>query len=137
MRTPVAVAGEVGAECVAMAAEAMVVCEAAAEVVTMVVVEVVTTAGGRHYGGGGRHYGGGSRHYGGGSRHYGGGKHSSGKHHGHGHGHRYYRSGHGYGYWRGGVWITTGIIGYGAYAGSYCSRLYHYDYSRWLYECQY
>ena len=44
MRTPVAVAGEVGAECVAMAAEAIMVCEAAAEVVTMVVVEVVTTA---------------------------------------------------------------------------------------------
>ena len=54
----------------------------------------------------------------------------------HGHGHRYYRSGHGYGYWRGGVWITTGIIGYGAYAGSYCSQLYYYDYYRWLYECQ-
>ena len=67
-------------------------------------------------------------------KHYGGGKHSSAKHHGHGHGHRYYRSGHGYGYWRGGVWIATGIIGYGA--GSYCSRLYYYDYSRWLYECQ-
>ena len=65
-------------------------------------------------------------------RHYGGGKHSSAKHHGHGH--RYYRSGHGYGYWRGGVWITTGFIGYGA--GSYCSRLYYYDYGRWLYECQ-
>ena len=138
MRTPVAVAGEVGAECVAMAAEAIMVCEAAAEVVTMVVVEVVTTAVviavvaimERSLMAESS-----SRHYGGGSRHYGGGKHSSGN--GHGHGHRYYRSGHGYGYWRGGVWITTGIIGYGAYAGSYCSRLYYYDYSRWLYECQY
>ena len=87
-------------------------------------------------GGGGRHYGGyrGGRHYGGGGKHYGGGKHHSGKHKGHG-GHGYYRHGHGYGYWRGGVWIATGIIGYGA--GSYCSRLYYYDYYRWLYECQY
>jgi hypothetical protein len=85
--------------------------------------------GGRHYGGGGgRHYGGGYR----GGRHYGGGKHYSGKHYGHGH--NYYRRGHGYGYWRGGVWIATGIVGYGA--GSYCSRLYYYNYNRWLYECQ-
>ena len=85
--------------------------------------------GGRHYGGGGgRHYGGGNR----GGRHYGGGKHYSGKHYSHGR--NYYRRGHGYGYWRGGVWIATGIVGYGA--GSYCSRLYHYNYNRWLYECQ-
>ena len=91
--------------------------------------------GGRHYGGGGgRHYGGGGgRHYGGGyggGRHYGGGKHYSGKHYGH----NYYRRGHGYGYWRGGVWIATGIVGYGA--GSYCSRLYYSNYNRWLYECR-
>jgi hypothetical protein len=85
--------------------------------------------GGRHYGGGGgRHYGGGNR----GGRHYGGGKHYSGKHYSHGR--NYYRRGHGYGYWRGGVWIATGIVGYGA--GSYCSRLYYYNYNRWLYECQ-
>ena len=45
-----------------------------------------------------------------------------------------YRSGHGYGYWRGGIWIGAGVIGYGA--GSYCSRLYYYDYNRWLYECR-
>ena len=69
-----------------------------------------------------------------GGRHYGGGKHYSGKHYGQGHGHNYYRRGHGYGYWRGGVWIATGIVGYGA--GSYCSRLYYYNYNRWLYECQ-
>ena len=31
---------------------------------------------------------------------------------------------------------ATGIIGYGAYAGSYCSQLYYYDYYRWLYACQ-
>ena len=87
--------------------------------------------GSRHYSGGGnRHYsGGGNRHYsGGGNRHYSGGKHYSGKHYGNGN----YRRGHGYGYWRGGVWIATGISG----AGSYCSRLYYYDYNRWLYECQ-
>ncbi len=77
-------------------------------------------------GGGGRHYGGGYR----GGRNYGGGKHYSGKHYGQGN----YRRGHGYGYWRGGVWIATGIVGYGA--GSYCSRLYHYNYNRWLYECR-
>jgi hypothetical protein len=96
--------------------------------------------GGRHYGGGGnRHYGGGgNRHYGGsGNRHYGGAgnrHYGSGKNYSHGQVHRYYRRGHGYGYWRGGVWIATGIVGYGA--GSYCSRLYYYNYSRWLYECQ-
>ena len=85
--------------------------------------------GGRHYGGGGgRHYGGGNR----GGRHYGGGKHYSGKHYSHGR--NYYRRGHGYGYWRGGLWIATGIVGYGG--ASYCSRLYYYNYSRWLYECQ-
>jgi hypothetical protein len=96
--------------------------------------------GGRHYGGGyrgGRHYGGGyrgGRHYGGGvSRHYRGGKHYSGKHYGHGH-RNYYRRGYGWGYWRSGVWIATGIVGYGV--GSYCSQLYYYDYERWLYECQ-
>ena len=65
-------------------------------------------------------FGGGSRHYGGG-KHY-NGKHYNGKHYSHGHGHNYYRRGHGYGYWCGGVWIATGIVGYGA--GSYCSRLY-------------
>ena len=41
MRTPVAVAGEVGAECVAMAAEVIMVCEAAAAVVTTAVVIAV------------------------------------------------------------------------------------------------
>jgi hypothetical protein len=80
-------------------------------------------------GGGGRHYGGG-RYHGGGRYAYGGGKRYSGKHYNHS---RYYRRGHGWGYWRGGVWIATGIVGYG---GSYCSRLYYYDYNRWLYECQ-
>ena len=72
------------------------------------------------------------------SRIYYGGKHY-GKHYGgkHGHGHRYvYRHGHGYGYWRSGIWIAAPIIAYGAYAGSYCSELYYYDYYRWLYECQ-
>ena len=80
-------------------------------------------------GGGGGHAmrgGGGGKHYSG--KNYGGGKHYSGKHHGNGH----YRHGHGYGYWRGGVWIATGIVA----TGSYCSRLYNYDYNRWLYECQ-
>jgi hypothetical protein len=88
-------------------------------------------------GGGGRHYGGGgkARHYGGGGRHYGGGKHYSGKHYsGKNYGHRIYRRGYGYGYWRGGIWITSGVVGYGA--GSYCSRLYYYNYNRWLYECR-
>ena len=132
MRTPVAVAGEAVAECVATA-EAHGMRGGGGG-------RHYGGGGGRHYGGGGgRHYGGGyrgGRHYGGygGSRHYGGGKHYSGKHYGHGHGHSYYRRGHGYGYWRGGVWIATGIVGYGA--GSYCSRLYYYNYNRWLYECQ-
>ena len=75
----------------------------------------------RGHGGGGHHGmrgGGGGRHYGGGGgRHYGGG-YRGGRHYGGG----------------GGVWIATGIVGYGA--GSYCSRLYYYNYSRWLYECQ-
>ena len=92
----------------------------------------------RGVGGGGRHYsGGGSRRYSGysgsGSRRY-SGKHYSGNHYNYRRGHGYYRHGHGYGYWRGGVWIATGIVGYGA--GSYCSRLYYYNYNRWLYECQ-
>ena len=93
----------------------------------------------RGVGGGGRHYsGGGSRRYSGysgsGSRRYSGGKHYSGNNYKYKHGHGYYRHGHGYGYWRGGLWIATGIVGYGG--ASYCSRLYYYNYSRWLYECQ-
>ena len=32
--------------------------------------------------------------------------------------------------------LPAGVIGYGAYAGSYCAQLYNYDYYRWLYECQ-
>ena len=113
--------------CVAAAEAEAMVCVAAAEAVTMVVVaEVVTMAvviavvaitGEAAIA-------------------IGGGKRYSGKHHGHGRGHGNYRHGHGYGYWRGGVWIATGIIGYGA-AGSYCSQLYYYDYYRWQYECQY